>query len=100
MFGAEARAVVTSGRALSRRQPERRQELSALRAQHRGPAQALCEQRRRQLPTDPGSFCAALLGPLTYALPAEVDAATWRVALRHFAERRPTEAEFRHLLER
>jgi hypothetical protein len=38
------------------------------------------------LPTDPGSFCAALLGPLAYALPADMDAATWHVALRHFAQ--------------
>src|SRR5918912_953750 len=99
MFQAEAQAVGNSARAASRRQPERRQELSALRAQHCGPAQALCEQRRRQLPTDPGSFCAALLGSLAYTLPAELDAATWRVALRHFAQRRPTDSEFRRLLE-
>jgi predicted RNA polymerase sigma factor len=70
MFQAEAQAVVSSARAAGRRPGERRRELSALRAQQRGPAQALCEQRRRQLPTDPGSFCAALLGSLAYTLPA------------------------------
>ena len=95
MFGAEARALADAAREAGRR----RRELKALRAQHREPAQALCEQRTRQRPADPGSFCAALLGPLEYALPADVDAATWRVALRHFAQRRSSEDEFRRLLE-
>jgi hypothetical protein len=41
-----------------------------------------------------------LLGSLRYTLPEEVDRSLWEVALRHFAERQPTEAQFRQLLER
>jgi hypothetical protein len=100
MFGAKAQALTTATRQTGQRRRERRHELQALRARHRGPAQALSEQRTRRPPTDPGGFCAALLGSIEYALPAEVDAATWRVALQHFAQRRPSEDEFRHLLER
>jgi hypothetical protein len=40
-----------------------------------------------------------LLSALVYALPSDVDAATWRVALRHFAQRQPPEDAFRRLLE-
>lgn len=95
MFGPEARPLAAAARQ-ARRRRERQRELGAVRAQRRGPAQALCEQPRRQLPTDPGSFCVALLGSLEYTLPTDVDAATWRVALGHFAQRRPAEGEFRH----
>ena len=63
-----------------------------------GPAQALWA--RRVQVTTPGAFCAALLGKLRYTLPADVPTPTWQVAVRHFAERQPTEAEFRRLLER
>jgi hypothetical protein len=66
----------------------------------RGPAQALCERRTSKLPSDPGTFCAALLGPLKYDLPQDVHEPTWQVALRHFAQARPTKSEFRRLLER
>src|SRR5436305_13791619 len=66
----------------------------------RGPAQTLCERRAGRPPAAPGAFCAALLGLRAYTLPANVDAATWRLALSHFAQRRPPEAEFRRLLER
>ena len=59
-----------------------------------------CASSAGARPSDPGSFCAALLGPLEYALPTDVDAATWRVALQHFAQRRAAEGEFRRLLER
>jgi hypothetical protein len=52
------------------------------------------------LPNDPGSFCAALLSPLQYDLPQDVHEPTWQVALRHFAQARPTESQFRRLLER
>jgi hypothetical protein len=65
----------------------------------RGPAQALWEQRRGTPVEEPGAFCAALLGRVRYALPADVDAPTWRVALRHFAQGQPTAATFRRLLE-
>ena len=53
----------------------------------RGPADALRVRRRAPAPTDPGAFCAALLGPLRYVLPADVDEGTWQLALRHFARR-------------
>lgn len=64
-----------------------------------GPAQALCARRTGKQPADPGAFCAALLGPLKYALPEDVDRSTWRLALEHFARKAPPEGEFRHLLE-
>jgi hypothetical protein len=65
----------------------------------RGPADALRVRRRAPAPTDPGAFCAALLGPLKYTLPADVDEGTWQLALRHFARTRPNETDFRRLLE-
>ena len=65
----------------------------------RGPADALRVRRRAPAPTDPGAFCAALLGPLRYVLPADVDEGTWQLALRHFARTRPNEQDFRRLLE-
>jgi hypothetical protein len=71
------------------RQRGRGDELRRLRAGQRGPAQALCERRAARPLIEQGAFCAALLGSLTYRLPADVDVATWRVALRHFAQRRP-----------
>ena len=62
-----------------------------------GPGQALW-QRRIDAPT-PAAFCAALLGDLSSAVPADVPAATWRVALRYFAERQLPGTTFRRLLE-
>jgi hypothetical protein len=62
-----------------------------------GPAQALWA--RRVNATTPAAFCAALLGTLAYALPEDVPAPTWQLALRHLAERQPTEPVFRRLLE-
>ena len=64
-----------------------------------GPAQALWEQRRARPVEEPGAFCAALLGRLRYTLPPDVHEPTWRLALRHFDQRRPTEATFRRQLE-
>src|SRR5436190_1005661 len=66
----------------------------------RGPAQLLGHRRSSAQPTDPGAFCAALLSARTYALPPDVDRSIWRIALRHFAGKPVTEAEFRNLLER
>jgi hypothetical protein len=36
---------------------------------------------------------------LRYVLPDEVDRPTWELALRHFADRHPSEAGFRRTLE-
>jgi hypothetical protein len=36
---------------------------------------------------------------MRYRLPENVDRPTWEIALLHFAERQPSEAEFRRLLE-
>jgi len=66
----------------------------------RGLAQALGQRQTAAQPNDPGAFCAALLSARTYALPPELDKPTWRVALRHFARTKPTDLEFRRLLER
>jgi len=66
----------------------------------RGPAEALSQRRTATQPDDPAAFCAALVSVRTYALPPEVDTPTWRRALRHFARTKPTELEFRRLLER
>jgi hypothetical protein len=66
-------------------------------AQRAGPGQALW--KRRIVATTPAAFCAALLGNVRYALPADVPAATWKVALQYFAERQLPEAAFRRLLE-
>jgi hypothetical protein len=65
----------------------------------RGPADALRARRAAKAPSNPGSFCAALLGSLKYALPADVDEGAWQIALRYFAQRRPADKEFRRLLE-
>jgi hypothetical protein len=62
-----------------------------------GPAQALWA--RRVTATTPAAFCAALLRTAAYALPDDVSAPTWQLALRHVAERQPTEPVFRRLLE-
>jgi hypothetical protein len=62
-----------------------------------GPGQALW--KRRIVATTPTAFCAALLGNIRYALPADVPATTWKVALQYFAERQLPEAAFRRLLE-
>lgn len=70
-----------------------------LQSGQRGPAQALCERRTAKQPTDPGTFCTALLSSRAYALPDDVDPSTWQVALEHFARTAPPEAEFRRLLE-
>jgi hypothetical protein len=74
-----------------------RAPVSMVPARRVGPGQALW-RRRIDAPT-PAAFCAALLGKLRYALHADVPAATWRVALRYFAERQLPEREFRRLLE-
>ena len=66
-------------------------------ARQAGPGQALW-RRRLDAPT-PAAFCAALLGDVSYALPVDMPAATWRVALRYFAERQLPETTFRRLLE-
>jgi len=65
-----------------------------------GPAEALSQWRAATQPDDPAALCAALLSIRTYAQPPEVDTHTWRLALRHFARTKPTEHEFRRLLER
>jgi hypothetical protein len=69
-------------------------------AAERGPGQALWNRRTGKRPSDPGAFCAALLGALRYTLPEQVDRSIWEVALRHFAQTQPSETEFRQLLER
>lgn len=47
----------------------------------------------------PAAFCAALLRRPRYTLPTDVPAATWELAVQHFAERQPTEPVFRRVLE-
>ncbi len=62
-----------------------------------GPGQALWKVGADA--TTPAAFCTALLGHVRYTLPENVSAATWRVALRHFAERQLSEEAFRRALE-
>ncbi len=62
-----------------------------------GPGQALWA--RGVDASTPAAFCSALLTNIRYVLPEDVPPATWKAALRHFAERQMPEATFHRLLE-
>jgi len=62
-----------------------------------GPGQALWA--RGLDASTPATFCAALLTNIRYVLPEDVPPATWKAALRYFAERQLPEVMFRRLLE-
>jgi hypothetical protein len=55
-----------------------------------GPGQALWA--RGVDASTPAAFCSALLTNIRYVLPEDVPPATWKAALRHFAERQMPEA--------
>jgi hypothetical protein len=62
-----------------------------------GPGQALWA--RGVDASTPAEFCSALMTNIRHVLPEDVPPATWKAALRHFAERQMPETAFRRLLE-